>query len=101
MKYAVKYASRRVEKERAQLVVQCPAIANVIEFLSLNPRPKEYDFGSVNRCNHIKKIKFKSFRIFYIIDDLTLEITIGKIEKRASHSYGDQIDPRTWFKKTA
>ncbi|RUS44899.1 type II toxin-antitoxin system RelE/ParE family toxin [Cohnella sp. AR92] len=94
--YDIKFASKRVEKEMKSFSKdEIKMIEEAMNILSKNPRPANLDFGSVNRCTDVKRIKAKRLRVFYMIDDKNAVVQIGKIENRDSHCYGK--DPRTWF----
>ncbi|WP_240420285.1 type II toxin-antitoxin system RelE family toxin [Paenibacillus periandrae] len=94
--FTIEFVSKRVEKEmngfRKEEII---TIQNVLEILTNNPRPLHLDYGSVNRCSEVKRIKAKRIRMFYTIDDKKGIIYIGKIDNRDSHCYGKNI--RTWF----
>ncbi|SDP09388.1 mRNA-degrading endonuclease RelE, toxin component of the RelBE toxin-antitoxin system [Paenibacillus sp. yr247] len=95
--FTVKFASKRVEKEMSAFNKEDRlAIERVIQELSLNPRPIHLDYGSVNRCTEVKRVKAKRVRLFYMIDEKREVVQIGKIENRDSHCYGK--DPREWFR---
>lgn len=100
--YEVRFVSKRVQKELDQFHSNERAIIeSALKVLRMNPRPTDLDYGSITRCSEIKKISIKRVRIFYTIDEAKKVVIIGKLENRGSHTYGDQIDPREWFRKIA
>ncbi|WP_221568694.1 type II toxin-antitoxin system RelE/ParE family toxin [Alkalihalobacillus sp. TS-13] len=90
--YNVRLASKRVNKEMKKLSNQeTELLSKAINTLKKEPRPTEYDFGSLNLDKNIKRIKCKRVRLFYTIDEKAKEILIGKVENRDSHSYSMNI----------
>jgi mRNA-degrading endonuclease RelE of RelBE toxin-antitoxin system len=102
MKYEVKFASKRVKKEFEQMTkAERADVQAALDTLSTNTRPIELDYSSVTRCTEIKRIKVKRVRLFYTVDEKGKVIYVGKIENRNSNTYGDQVDPRDWFRNVA
>ncbi len=96
--YEVEFISKRVKKEFDSFgTPERTAIIDAMQMLRTNPRPAELDFGHVNRCSDIKRIKVGRVRVFYIINGD--KIWIGKLENRDTGTY--KIDPKEWFRRSA
>ena len=96
-KYEISYVSKRVQKELESLnEADRREVEEAIQMLSNNPRPAKLEFGTVHRCNSVKKIKVKRIRILFLLDEKNRIIHIGKIMNRDSKSY--TYDPSAWFR---